>query len=557
MVTDVFERPTRYWLNRARSLWQAGRPLKAAVLERNALRADPDSDAACLSYAYTLRRLGCYEASNRTAFAALARRPERTALYGIIGQNMLDLGFREEGYDAMDVYLADPPDIPPEWQDEAYDMLDEADHHLPPALAGPRRYARFETLLRIAARRAAMGDLPSAGRALARSRAPVFFGPDQERDLIEARYWALKGKAESCEESLRRAIRRDGRSAKVRVMAAASLWELGKRARARAELLRAAVFARTPADRQVVCRLSDAMGQPSIALVMLKRFYRETPYRFPVCFDLCACLARLGRLEEAARLANLCREIDPDDVQGQWLFAGVTALRERPGEVLPPAYYGSFTDENLQALLAPLAQRLAEGTLARGVREDEALRQRLMFLLSLPLDAGAYLLSAIEPEWPREAFCALLRETLLCQPLRTQAKDYALSRLQALGAKPPYTVWQDGRFLRLDPTRLPMPEPTAFQRVLAMRARQAGRLCPRGGGVIVWTIRLAGRMNAAQRRELLFDPLRVWPTALATVYRAREGLTPLRLRLEMDPARTQALLRAVHTLEILDGRNQA
>ena len=74
---DAFQRPAVYWLKRAERQKQTGNLLRAAVLERHALRADESSDEAWESYVLTLRQLNCYEASNREAFAALAHSPAR------------------------------------------------------------------------------------------------------------------------------------------------------------------------------------------------------------------------------------------------------------------------------------------------------------------------------------------------------------------------------------------------------------------------------------------------------------------------------------------------
>lgn len=70
----------------------------------------PGYAAGPASYALTLRQLHCYEASNREAFAALAYDPSRVALYGLIGQNMIALGHRQEGLDAFSLYFNAPDD---------------------------------------------------------------------------------------------------------------------------------------------------------------------------------------------------------------------------------------------------------------------------------------------------------------------------------------------------------------------------------------------------------------------------------------------------------------
>lgn len=85
----------------------------------------PGYAAGPASYALTLRQLHCYEASNREAFAALAYDPSRVALYGLIGQNMIALGHRQEGLDAFSLYFNAPDDgqtVPAPWDGDVYEM---------------------------------------------------------------------------------------------------------------------------------------------------------------------------------------------------------------------------------------------------------------------------------------------------------------------------------------------------------------------------------------------------------------------------------------------------
>ena len=122
---DTFQRPAPYWLRRAEKCKQAGDLRRAAVLERHAARTDPGYAAGPASYALTLRQLHCYEASNREAFAALAYDPSRVALYGLIGQNMIALGHRQEGLDAFSLYFNAPDDgqtVPAPWDGDVYEM---------------------------------------------------------------------------------------------------------------------------------------------------------------------------------------------------------------------------------------------------------------------------------------------------------------------------------------------------------------------------------------------------------------------------------------------------
>ena len=191
---ELFQRPAHYWLRRADRQKQSGDLIRAAVLERHAVRAEPHSDAARMSYVFTLRQLHCYEASNREAFAALAQDPTRTAMFGLIGQNLLNMGMRQTGLDALNLYAANPPSIPPVWQDEAYDMAEAYDY---PAFHTKRR-ARLRGLLAIAMRRMAKEDLDGASRALQRAMRKPFRAPNARRELALAACFQRLGDREKC-----------------------------------------------------------------------------------------------------------------------------------------------------------------------------------------------------------------------------------------------------------------------------------------------------------------------------------------------------------------------
>ena len=171
---DTFQRPAPYWLRRAEKCKQAGDLRRAAVLERHAARTDPGYAAGPASYALTLRQLHCYEASNREAFAALAYDPSRVALYGLIGQNMIALGHRQEGLDAFSLYFNAPDDgqtVPAPWDGDVYEM--EEAYWEPPV----KRRARLNGLMHMILSRMARGDMDGAFRALQRARRAPFQAP--------------------------------------------------------------------------------------------------------------------------------------------------------------------------------------------------------------------------------------------------------------------------------------------------------------------------------------------------------------------------------------------
>lgn len=558
---ELFRRPAHYWLQRAQKQKQSGDLIRAAVLERHAVRAEPDSEAARMSYAYTLRQLHCYEASNREAFAALARDASRTALFGLIGQNMLNMGMRQTGLDALNLYAAHPPAIPPVWQDEAYDMADAYDY---PFLHSKRR-ARLDGLLQIALRRIAKGDLDNAIRALNRAMTPPFRAPSARRELALAACFQQMGDRLRCLQHVQRALRLRPQILKLRASAIVLLDHIGCRAAARRMLLQAALLARTPVDELLLLTVCDELRQPQIALILLRRSLNRTADRFPVCYNLCVCLLRMGRWQEAMSYIHLCREIDPDDVEGDLLFNRLMELDEEaplsPKEVrkLSHAFgwYGSLTQVELAACAQPLWPLIQEGPAAfsDALVTDERLRRRYLYLLALPLDWPAMVLTSLESVMPREALIALLREVLLQHPGASPGKKCAMSMLSALDVPPPYAVWMQERIALVDPSRAALPTPTFVQRILTLRIRQARKLAP--SALIPWAMALIARMDHAQRRGLINDYLRVWPVALAAVYRASHGLAPLRIRPAafVSPLRRATLVEAMHTLHHLERRN--
>ena len=535
---DVFQRPAGYWLKRAQRQKQSGNLLRAAVLERHALRADESSDEAWESYVLTLRQLNCYEASNREAFAALAHQPARREMYGIIGQNLLAMGLRPAGMDALNIYLATPVGtFLPDWHDDAYDLACLCDE-LPPR----RRKARLDGLLQTAAHHIAQGRLDKAKSALIRAGKKPYQGPSAQRELLWALYRLKNQQPDKCLERLLSAIRIRPHSAQIHASAVGVFASLGMRDMARMELVNAARFAVSPAQMLAVLMASDALNAPHIACGMLRRMLKHQSNRFPVLYNLCVCMLRLGKLDEAAQPIHLCREIDPDDVSGELLFSRVMAMQEAgltPAQVRragrSASWYGACSPQELSAVVAPLMAALSDGPeqLAQGICEDRRLRLHFLHLLSMPLDWPARLLAAVGESLPDGECERLMREVLLQHPGPSAAKLHAVSALHRLGAEPPYATWQDGRIAWADPTRKPSETPAFRPRVLTLRIHRAQKLCPGDGGVALWAMEAVHRMSRAQRNQVIADPARIWPMAFAICYRFIRGMEPLRI----DPIR--------------------
>ena len=556
---DSFQRPASYWLKRAERCHQSGDLLRAAVLERHALRADQSSEAASVSYVLTLRQLSCYEASSREAFAALARNPENKTLLGLVGQNMLSLGLRDAGLDALNIYLSQPlPDFPPSWHEDAcelYDLTFEASEDPP-----RRRKARHDGLLELAARHMAKGDMEGAKRALERcSRAP-YQGKSAKRELLWTLYHLKSGSPE-CFDHLMNAVSTRPYSAQVRASAAGALWKMGLKKPAYTELLTAARLASSPADMVSVLLSADELDAVHLASGMLRRMHRRMPNRCPVLYNLCVCLLRLGRLEEASRLIHQCREIDPDDVASELLFGSVRAMQEQAfsAESVKAAakelsWYGIFSSAELNRMVAPIMEAVEAGpeAFAGQLCSDLRLRRRFLLLLTLPMEWPARLLYAVSETLPRDECEVLMREVLLQHPSPSAAKLCAVSALRSLGVPPPYAAWQAGRIAWIDPTREPAGSAPFRTRLITLRIHRAQKLCAGDRGIALWCMEAVHRMTKNQRSRVIADPLHVWPMAFAIRYRTLRGMEPLHVDISrLGRGRLQALTQALAVLRTL------
>lgn len=556
---DSFQRPASYWLRRADRCKQNGDFLRAAVLERHALRADPNSEEASVSYVLTLRQLCCYEASNREAFAALARNPQNKTLYGLVGQNLLAMGLKDAGADALNIYLAQPlPDFPPFWHDDAYDLACDCDH-----LPRRRRKARHDGLLQLAAQRMSKQDMENARRALERCSRPPYQGKSARRELMWTLYHLQTGSPE-CFDHLMNAIAAQPYSAQMHASAAGLLWKMGLKKPAYTELLTASRLASSPADVLSVLMSAEEVGALHLATPMLRRMNRHTPNRTPVLYNLCVCLLRMGRIEDAAPFIERLRQIDPDDVQAGLLFLDVMNLQEQnasPEETKERAkafyWYGLLSRQQLNRVAAPIAEAASQSAehLSQLLVADLSIRRRFLTLLTIPMPWHATLLYAVCTEMPEAERETLLREVLLQHPAPSQAKNCAAAMLAELGVPPPYPSWQDGHIAWADPTRNPSGTPAFRERLLTLRIHRAQKFCPKDPHIALWCMEQVHRMTKSQRNHVIADPAHIWPVAFAVRYRHLGGMEPLHLdAARMGRARMLALSQALRLLRRLSSK---
>ena len=508
-MNELFQRPATYWLRHADRHKQSGDLIRAAVLQRHAVRAETGSDAARAQYALTLRHMHCYEASNREAFCVLAAHPDQTEIYGLIGCNMLDMGLRREGLDALDLYFRTSASASMPWHDEACDYADLYDGC---RLPDTRRQARMNGLFTIAARRIARGEMEGAQRALARLRRMRLRSALPQLELLEAAYSLKQGDPAACCEHVERAVSARPPRCETLVSAAALAQQSGMRRSAYVLLLLAARIARTPADIRLLCHTAEALRMLFIAQGLLRHHLRRHPRRLPLLYDLCVCSLKLGDLQAAQRTINLCRDIDPDDVPSETLFTRVTEeLTPSSPEDLRVAaktlmFYGSCTMGDISDYSAPLWDAFVDQgfeIMAQTLPKDEHLRKRLMFLLTLPVPWCMSLFAGLCRAMPPACREAMLRQVLMQHPAETPSKRFALSQLQT-----PCVCWTRDRFLEVDPARVSAPVPTFRQRRLTIIIHQLAAHA--GSAVIPWALATVSRMQRRQQCRLIALRSQAW-----------------------------------------------
>ncbi|HPR77191.1 MAG TPA: hypothetical protein PLR69_01215, partial [Candidatus Limiplasma sp.] len=183
-------------------------------------------------YARTLQEMECYEASNRAAFGALTINPKRYACYGLIGRNMLALGYVQEAMDAFSRYLmaVRQTGLTAEY-DEELDTLEtlETEHaHI---------QARYEAQLNIASKRLSAGDFSRAERALQRAKPAARV--DDRYDSLRSLLLQEQGNVRGAVKSARRACRINPRSARARCALAGAYCQAGQRLKGASSLLAA------------------------------------------------------------------------------------------------------------------------------------------------------------------------------------------------------------------------------------------------------------------------------------------------------------------------------
>ncbi len=512
---DMFDRPVAYWLDRAERVRKTGDLMRAAVLERHAARMEPYQPEAGACYAATLNRLNCFEASNREAFRAVIADPTKKELFGLIAMNMIGLGRKHEAQDAFKRFSVRHLSRYPEWTADAYN-----------ARGALKRYslgrARFEGLLSIAMNRIQKGELEKAERALRRSEAHPYEGPSVRREVVWAAYLKEQGKTDEALSRLRTAVREGRYGSHTAILASTLFGELGQEDEARNALIMAAQRAVKPADETTVCILCEQKGALEIACAMLKRSYRRHPQSYPTCYNLAIVLLKLGRLKEAEGLMHICREIDPDDIVGEVAFNRMRDIDDP--EIARKAsslftFYGLHTADDIVQIVRPVLTTMGndpEG-LGRVIEQDENMRQRFLFFLTMDVDWAGGMLELVSEGMGKEKRERLLREILVMTPTKRDLKKLAMLLLYNMNIKPPYLVWEKERLIMADPRKDGDSVPSMVQLAITEKIQKAAALAETQE-LVPWALELMHTLSEAGRLHILNDKEDVWPMALAMYF---------------------------------------
>jgi tetratricopeptide (TPR) repeat protein len=526
-VGDIvkLQRSSAYWVDRANRHRRTGNTRRAAALLRHAVSLSPGDSDLRVAYARTLQEMECYEASNRAAFGALTINPKRYACYGLIGRNMLALGYVQEAMDAFSRYLmaVRQTGLTAEY-DEELDTLEtlETEHaHI---------QARYEAQLNIASKRLSAGDFSRAERALQRAKPAARV--DDRYDSLRSLLLQEQGNVRGAVKSARRACRINPRSARARCALAGAYCQAGQRLKGASSLLAASLCCNNVQDEQLYCYSAVSLGFPELALCALRRALKNSPDRLPALFDTAVVMLKLGRMDEADALLHRCRDLDPNDVPARYTARSVEQWRGldlNPAQVRYAAgalpFYPMLSPAESNECLAQLGKALAEGTegFCSALQEDEGLYNLFLYELGNPEHQLSRLIPMLAANLPREFAERMFREALV-QPVQDDgAKRYAAAALLKLGAKPPFVVWHAGRIAEIDPSVQTRNDSDLMHNMLLRRLVDVKRF---GGDARMMThaLRALVTMRPERRKRIVRDTKGIYRAAMEQHYLMTYGL---------------------------------
>ncbi len=438
-------RPAAWWARRAALHYRSGNRRQAEVLYQQAVALTPDSVPLKLAYARVLQDMQRFEASNHQAFAALALDPQNVTCISLIGFNLMALGYLEEAADAFSHVLYAQGDGMDETCAKQLDQLEAM--LAPPAETA----ARYRILVEYAAEDLAAGEWDAVEYAL--TRATDIPRGDERCHTLSALYYKALGQPGQAVREAETACRLAPQSCRTWCVLAELYGIQGKRKRAYVALSLAAARALTAADEQYICQTALNLGLYTAALPVLNR----AGNRVQTLYNKSVLLLHSGKMHDALRALDQCRDLDPEDVPSRYLRRTAQALA-----ALPPAQareaakglrlYPALCDPDSEACYRAFMEPLNDGMEAFALRlqTDESYYRLALYQAHNPhtdisglLEQGFAFLS--------ENFIVRMMREVLLQPEGGFAEKQLAIRVLTQDMPHPFVLWHGGRLSFIKP----------------------------------------------------------------------------------------------------------
>jgi tetratricopeptide (TPR) repeat protein len=438
-------RPAAWWAKRAALHHRRGRWHQAEALYQHAVSLTPDDVSLKLSYARVLQEMRRYEASNRQAFAALALDPFCAPCLGLIGQNLMMLGYLEEAADAFTHALSTSGEGMAEAYAEQLDTLEAM-------LGDPEDCGdRYRILVQRAAEDLAAGEWESARQEL--EYACSLPRRDERCHELFSLYHKAQGHRKQAIREAMAACRVAPQSARSRLTLSELYGADHRRAKALQTLLLAAACVRTAEDERLLCQTALTLGFPTAPLPLLTR----AGNRVQTLFNKAVLLLAAGQAQPALRALDQCRALDPDDVPTRFLRRTAQTLAALPSEqaaeyVKELRLYPALSDADSQTCYRTFLEALSEGTeaFAKRLQADESLYRLTLYQAESPQPDISGLLEQVIPYLSENFTVKMLREILLLPAGGVAEKQLAIQVLMR-GNPTPFVLWHGGRLSFIRP----------------------------------------------------------------------------------------------------------
>lgn len=337
IINIDFTKPDDRFLEKARAARDAEDLPRALQLYRTVVEKAPDLWEAGLEYAVLLWQCSCWRSSLRECYRLLGWHPRQEKLYGLIYRNLLALDMDDNARYAYERYMMHLYKNPE-------DGLNLGEEHPPiPEKPARKRYAR---LLARATRQMEKGNSDKANRLLMHANTGAFPKHDTLRTILEVHLMDQMGMEEEAAAIVDDMVQ----SRELDAAQALALVTLMQRLRGAAYagnlLIYAAETAQGTTDVYDTARYCLMQQQPRLADSMLSDILSDTPYRLDALYDHALIKLHLNDINAAAKLINLCWQLDPGDGDVDYLYRLITEARQEKLSArdllrLPLPLYGS------------------------------------------------------------------------------------------------------------------------------------------------------------------------------------------------------------------------